>query len=266
MTEVTEHSHQYNEQATRRLRRWIEEDIVDKKLCPPLVRVMYENRTAEGKYDWNALEKFIAIQSYVHLTAQSEQLVQAVAGDYVRFLVEATQGSSLLTSVFVLPNFKSNHDYDTFMEKVKSESVVKLIAEEGHATLRNARTKIDAMYGRSLQDKQRADRMEQLLHAGFEGQYLAASLLIENSFNPVYFYGQDLSNKDIAEIPEDRGRRARQKILSRAPYYLMQVVNVLQRPELDVSNKSTLYQRNTDYAMRTNPVAYGKRMNRLRNS
>lgn len=247
--------------AIQTIRQWLEEEIAGQGICPPLVKLFQQHRTADGSLDWSGnLANEVEMISFVTFKPNGRELLAQVTGSYVRMIVDAVNGHGPLTQVLILPDFRRNPDYDEFITQMKRNTLAQLVTTAwGVDTTR--RGFIKAMDNRG----QPRRTTYQVLDNGIDGLVQAAANLVEGAFGPVFFYGQEVTNRDIADFSGERGPKDRQKVLSRAPYYLAQSVNILRSSEI-IGNldRQKLYRRNSDLARETNLKNHENLMRRLR--
>jgi hypothetical protein len=239
---------------------WITQEVIDKGTCPPLVKLARVYKGEGGEIDWASMAKEVEITSYRQYTNSSEILLGRVVTDYLQYISHMAKGTAPLTKVFVLPDFVSNPDYDAFMDDVKRTALETLLSTpEGVEISREAFQKIAQL--RNLPK----DQVGALLNGGKVEQTVIGINVVEGVANPVYFYGNRLTDRDIADFSDTRGPRDRQRMLSRAPYYAFQVVNTLRSPEISANlNRPGLHARNTRLALKTDLNQYEGVMRRLR--
>ncbi len=239
------------------IQKWIETEIVGRGICPPLAKLLQQYRNENGIVQWDTLTSQVEIESFFDLKPLAKKSIEAVAESYLQFIVRASEGRAGMTQVIILPDFPQNKDYDKFMVEVKVVVRAKLFTPEGWVLVRSLFEQKGIKGG--LSD----------IHTGelSEVMKLQEEVIqtIEGLFNPVYFYGKPLSERDVSDFPGARGDQNRQKVLSRAPYYLFQAVNGINTDELvgDL-NRKRLYERNTELASETEMPKFEAKLKRLR--
>lgn len=243
-----------------RMQAWIEQEVIEKKTCPPLVKLAQRYKDEQNNLDWNRLATEVDLRSYRHLSTSRDLLLATVVNDYVQYIAKEIQGTSPMTQVFILPDFTSNDEFNTFMEDVKKTTFKRLRSTpEGIATAREAFAK-----AAEIQNIPQTQTLP-LLNQGQRRQGVIVKELIEGPYNPIVFYGNALTDNDLNGFNTDRGPRERQKILSRAPYYSFQLVSAFRGLELsETLNTSKLYARNTQLVMGTSLPLFEARIHKLR--
>jgi hypothetical protein len=240
------------------VQKWLEVEIVEAGLCPPLVILMQRYRNPDGLVNWMELSKEVKIDSLSQKNPRKASFITEVAELYLGYIIKATQEAAPLTQVLIFPEFDSNFDYDRFMYKMKMATLLALSAP---AVLDSTVQAFNL--GLSLQQRDLTPITKENLAPEQIAQ--VAFQVIEGLFNPVYFYGKELTAKTISDITEERGDKKRAKVLSRAPYYITQFINPFAGRDLSEHlNKPKLYQRNTTYALSQNMQVFEKRMNKLK--
>lgn len=244
-------------QATR---RWIEQEIGGRGICPPLVRLLQNHRNENGSVDWDRLSRKVDIDCYTHLNPYEPDLLRRVSDSYLRFITEATQGEGPLTKIFILPDFESNSDYDKFVNDMKQTVLARLVlSQDGPAIARSAFQQYAEIKNVPLAT------INSILNSGKPGEIEAAKIVIKGTFGPVYFYGEKVTNEDVSGFSDTKGPRDRYKILSRAPFYMIQISNAIGGRDL-IGNldRKRLRARNTRLASETSMVDYESKMREFR--
>ena len=241
--------------------QWLEEFIIGKGICPPLAWYAKKNTFKDGTIDWSGFSRHLEINSYYNIKiADGRELTGKVSKDYLGFLDRARKGEAVSGAIYILPDFRSNRHYDEFMKRVKIESAERLSGTEDGTDLME-----DAL--RQAQRIRGEDYSELILMAGGSesDRRFVASQFVEGLFNMVYFYGKRIERQQYKDFAATRGPVERQQVLSRAPYYLIQVVNALEdRSHMPAINRPRLYQKNTNMAVDTNLKQHDKRMSQIR--
>jgi hypothetical protein len=243
------------------MRRWIEQVVISKGICPPLVKLANGYKDEQGVINWNGLSREVDIVSHIGEKPYGDVLEQKVGVGYRQFIENATQGNAPLTKIFVLPDFDKDRDCLAFMVRIANNSLKTFLSSEsGQAVMVSAFTRLSETAGYDR------DFISDILRNGAYNINQAANDVIFGCFNPVPFFGQEISDSLIQDFTsERRGPRERAKILSRAPYYGMQVVNTLRsKPLVGNLNQQKLYKRNTGIALKTDLQEYESLMRQFR--
>ncbi len=229
-----------------RTRRWIEEDVIKKGTCPPLIAVAKELRDGHGQIDWAALSQYVEIVSYHSVPVDSPSLRVNVTNDYLRYIEHATYDSDApLTKIFILPDFRTNRDYDTFIADLQVAAFLRL------TTTQKGQQLAEAAFLRTAQGSPDQDMVREIMASEDKTFRIAHNVLV-TMFKPVNFYGKKLSDKDLEGLETDRGHLQREKVLSRAPYYLAQIPNIAgSAPITNRFNATTVFRHNTELAITT---------------
>lgn len=261
MSEILKHNPTQPE--VKAIRSWLEQEIVGKGICPPLVRLFQHYRDSDGTVSWDQLSGVVDIESYFRLSPyKPDLLLHKVSDSYLRFITEATQGNGPLTKIFILPEFRTNPDYDKFVDDMKKTAFARLVlSPDGQTIARSA--------FRQSAEAQRISQtiVARILNSGRDGEIQAAANVIEGTFRPAIFYGKTITDKDISDLPDTRGPKERYKMLSRAPYYVIQVANSIGGMDLSGNlNRQRIYSRNTRLASETDIMDYEIKMRRFRST
>jgi hypothetical protein len=239
------------------VQNWIENVIVRDGICPPVTKLMARYRDDQGQVDWTGLSSELHIASYMDQSPSDASTITNVARDYFKFISGAVSGTSPYTKVFILPTFARNVDYDTFMIKMTKDALL-------HSSRQVVKGVIEKIDDSRLVEGTTKEYLLKLLKGSNENQAYAAAQVIL-AFRPVYFYGREVKDKDVADMSGERGSRQRYKILSAAPYYLFQVVNILKSADLLGNlNREKLREHNTNLALHTNPMGHQDRLRKIR--
>lgn len=241
------------------IQNWMEQEIIGKGLCPPLVKVAQEYRDSDGKLDWSRFSRVVVTQDLTHLDPSSQELLIAVATPYLRFIMDSMAGTIPLAHNFILPDFETNDDFLAFKKYSQSAVVDELMStQKGQIFSRVSVRKVAEGFGFS--DESIRNRLRQR-----GGTFRAAKYLVEDCFRGADFFGQELSDGDIVNFPDNRGPVERYKMLSRAPYYLLQLLNSPRTEALAAGlNRDRLHTRNTDIALGIDIDEYETVMQTLR--
>ncbi len=240
------------------VRRWVESDIIGSAVCPPMVQLARQYPTADGGVDWNGMSKHIEISSHIKENSESPKLVETVASLYYKFMAKSADGNGPLTRMFILPDFASNPRFDRFARDMVNATRDKFRTNDGNKLARKIMVQLGATQG--IGKNQVLQTINDRL--GMEG---AIAVIIQEGFNPAYFYGKALSDRDVSDMPTTRGNPQRQKMLSRAPYYMLQMVNTLaSEPFKQRLNRERLHRRNTRLALSADLQELEHRMRKYR--
>ena len=240
------------------VRKWVETDIIGSAVCPPMVQLARQYPTADGGVDWSGMSKHVEISSHIKENPESPRLVDTVASQYFRFMAKSAEGNGPLTRMFILPDFANNPRFDRFARDMVNATRDKFRTNDGNKLARKIMIQLGATQG--VRKNQVLQTMTERL--GMEG---AIAVIIQEGFNPAYFYGQALSERDVSDMPTTRGTTQRQKMLSRAPYYILQMVNTLaSEPFKQRLNRERLHRRNTKLALSTDLQELEQRMRKYR--
>ncbi len=240
------------------VRKWIETDIIGSAVCPPMVQLARQYPSADGGIDWTGMSKHVEISSHISMDPESPKLVETVASQYYKFMAKSADGAGPLTRMFILPDFANNPRYDRFARDMVNATREKFRTNDGNKLARKIMIQLGATQG--VRKNQVLQTMTESL--GMEG---AIAVIIQEGFNPAYFYGQAVSNRDVFDMPTTRGTTQRQKMLSRAPYYILQMVNTLaSEPFKQRLNRERLHRRNTKLALATDLQDLEHRMRKYR--
>lgn len=236
------------------IQRWMEEEIIGKGICVPLVKAA-QNYTVDRKIDWTRFSEEVVIEDATHKSPDSEELLLDVSKIYLDFIHCVVASNAPLVRNVVLPDFSNNSDFDLFLKRVRENAFEELTSsEEGQDFALQAFLKL-ASKNHTPEDEVRA-----VCRKG----PTSVAQVIERSFNTINFYGRRVTDKDLSDLPGDRDPRNpvdRYKMLGRAPYYLMQVINPIRGYEPKVSlDAPAMRRRNTALAARTNLDEYEERM------
>lgn len=240
--------------------QWLDQDIVGRGICPPLVKLMQRYREANGPVNWEQLSSEVNIISFRKLDpTTSLEPIQTVAQEYVQFVTAAVRGTAPYTKIIILPDFKTNTLYDSFMKDLWTVSFLRLLSPDFNSIAK-------AVLGRApLSEGRSRSELLARLDGDSENRKLAVAQILEGVFRYIYFYGRKIQDQDIADTTLDRGLRSRYKILARAPFYMTQIINDLRSEDLVRNlNVSRVHQRNTELALREELARYEARMSRLR--
>ena len=239
-------------------RKWVETDIIGTAVCPPMVALAREHKSSGGGVDWGSMSKFVEISSYFSKDPNSPKLVSAVAEEYYKFMRRCADGADALSHMFILPDFANNPRFDRFARDMVEDTRDRFRTNDGKKVMRKIMIELGRRNGQS-----QAEVLQ--LVGGERGSELGIAVVINEAFSPAYFYGHALSDVDIADMPNTRGVRHRQKALSRAPYFILQMVNTLGSDRLKQQlNRPRLHRRNTKFALDTDLPAHDRRMKRYR--
>lgn len=243
--------------------RWMEEFVAGKGICPPLVKVMQRYRDEEsGMVDWDRLSEKIEISSYHHLDPSNPHLLTLASLSYLRFITDAANGTAPLSTVVILPDFSTNAAYDEFLAAMKWRSVAML-----SATPETRRTAISLFLKASEQRGTRRQAEAVLRREGSPAEAFVIGNLVDQAYRPIPFYGKELSSDDLIGFSEERGSIERQKFLSRGPYYMFQVVNMVDGFDLSRNlDRPRLYRRNNAMAFQTDARELNTEMGQFRDS
>jgi hypothetical protein len=172
------------------------------------------------------------------------------------------QGEKIFSFILVLPKFKRNQDYDTFVGEVKRIVIANLLLTPDLKAIA-----VSLMRKGCRARKIPSKEIELLVDLAKSDPGLFAQRIVEGILGIVYFYGQELSAQDLRGMESDRGPVERQKFLSRAPYYLIQVVNSLLVNELASGlNRQKLFAANTQRAEEFTPAQLDAKMREFKNA
>src|SRR5258706_12682632 len=87
-------------QATR---KGLEQEIIEKGICPSLAEVVQPVRDQQGQVNWDAISHQVEVTSYRHLLPSSDALLTNVANSYHQFIDQAARGSAPRTIIHNLP-------------------------------------------------------------------------------------------------------------------------------------------------------------------
>jgi len=244
----------------RATRRWIEQEIGGRGICPPLVRLLQDHRSENGSVHWDGLSREVDIEYHTHLSPYTPNLLRRVSVSYVRFITEATQGEGPLTKIFILPDFESNSDYDKFVNDMKQTVLARLVlSQDGPAIARSAYQQYAEITNVPFAT------INRILNSGKPGVIEAAKIVVGGTFGPVYFYGKKVTNEDVSGFSVRKGPRDRYKVLSRAPYYMIQISNAIGgRDLIGTLNRQRLNARNTRLASETSIAGHERKMSEFR--
>ncbi len=240
------------------VRKWVETDIIGSAVCPPMVQLARQYPASDGGVDWSGMAKHVEITSHIAMDPESPKLVDIVASQYYKFMGKSADGNGPLTRMFILPDFANNPRFDRFARDMVNATRDRFRTNDGNKLARRIMIQLGATQG--IGKNQVLQTINDRL--GMEG---AIAVIIQEGFNPAYFYGQALSNRDVSDMPTTRGTTQRQKMLSRAPYYMLQMVNTLaSEPFRQRLNRERLHRRNTRLALSTDLQELEERMRRYR--
>lgn len=240
--------------------RWAVETIAENRICPPLVKFLQDCRNPDGTLGWDKVKAEIHIDDFTQFQQDHPDLVPAVAGSVGTFMEMSYSPAGPLTKIFVLPDFRSNPEYDTFMSQVQSALILHYFDPSQH---RNLDTLVRAAHQANPRITEHPIFAQEMKGDQYQ-QLNVIQQVVSGMFRPVYFYGRDLSDADTVGFM-DRGPALRQKILSRAPFYMMQIVNPFKSPSYSSGiDREGLRKRNTAYAAQHRPKDLRREMDRYR--
>ncbi len=236
-------------------RRWLEQEVIAKGTCPPLNRVVQSHRREDGSLDWDGMSE-IDITSFRHLPLNSRSLRLGVAQHYLKFMQDSVTDKAPLTTIMVLSDFDTNRQYDQFVQELSMNALLAMYTNPTWAEVGKEAFVREA----ALLDIPK-DEVQEVL-----SQPMAiSSNVVQDVFPPIPFFGQELTPSDISLFAQDRGPSERMKMLSRAPHYLIQVLNKFNtEPFIGSLNRDRLRKRNTDLALGTDLQKYQGVMRDLR--
>lgn len=239
-------------------RKWVEEVIIGKSLCPPMVYLARDHALPEGGVDWENMKRYVNISTHFSSQPTSNDLIVKVGEAYYRFLKACAEGTEQLARLFVLPDFAANRAYDLFVAQMKAHAMEKLATNDGQKVTRKIIKK------RMAEGKYQTLTLQTDISES-QRKFFERKQVVDNIFVAGQFYGRDLTDDDLVGSPVVRGPRDRYRMLMRAPYYLIQVVNQFaptkHDDKLDVAR---LHTRNTKLALGTNLEEQAKHMRSLR--
>lgn len=236
------------------VQKWLEEEVAGRGICPPLLKLL-QRYTSEAGIDWQAVSSEVDIETFKSQNPRNKQLVTTVAASYVRYIINCARENGPYTKVIILPDFKSNAEYDEFMLQVKFGAITILQSSQENILL------MKSIYERVATARSADPQSIKRLIDNPALLLVLATQVVEGAFNPVYFYGKQIGVEDIQGFNGNRGPIERQKILARAPYYLLQVVNSLKSSELiGIMDRKKLHQHNTALALHDNVASHEEKM------
>ena len=224
--------------------KWMIEVVADENICPPLVNFLQSARNPDDTFNWDEIVAKLPVTDLRYLNPDDQSSVSHVAGWVYDFMTTSYHSDAPISVVGILPDFRSNREYDEFMQAWKSNLVFHLMG----ASQRGDVNRINrAAANAGLVNYQ---RMQELLNGDIDSQIMAAASMVNELFRPVYFYGKPLSDRDTIGFDSNpTGPSPRQKVVSRAPFHLMQIVNSFQGLQLSAGlDRNRLRSRNTQFA------------------
>lgn len=239
------------------MRVWIEQEVIGKKTCPPLVKLAQDYRGMDRNLNWNALSQEVEIVSLLQLSG--DELLRTATASYLGCVKDVAREEGPLTKLFVLPDFPTNDAYDQFIYGMKEAAIHNLVyTQEGRETASVAFFKI------ANQRKLPRDEVKAVLTGGNK-EVTIASNIVDEFVMPIHFYGRKITKHDLVSFPGTRGEVERQQMLSRAPYYAFQVINIMRSGELERNlNRERVEAHNTQVALATDVVRYEGVMRKIR--
>lgn len=233
------------------IQRWLESEVMGRGLCPPLVKLAAGYRSDDGKLDWARLGALVRIEDHSAHRPGTEQLLDVISGAYLDFMVDAMKGNAPYTHIFILPLFPSNTAFDAFMATVKAMALWSLTKDpDGREFAEHSWE--HWVLGQGARDDEIA-----AIRARPDAAQFIAKQVVEGLFNPIQFYGRRATDADFADVPDTRGPGIRYTILSRAPHYLVQVIDPIRGNALTGNlNRPAVHRRNTELALSTDQDAF----------
>ena len=180
------------------IQKWLEEDIIARGICPPLVKLANGFRGEDKKIDWARLSEEVVIEDATHFAPDSHELLSYVSRRYLDFIHHAVEGRAPLTHNIILPDFNVNEDLDILLKEVK---------ENAFSAFTSTHAGREFAASAFLEVGSKHKTQESILYAVIlAGAGSIAVELIEGAFNTINFYGRRVTNSDVSGFSGERGQ------------------------------------------------------------